>query len=71
MSELGGGMWIIARSRVPIEQGQMGRAVLNVLQNAVEAVGGEGSITVRLHSRNGRPTVIVDDTCQRHQWRCS
>jgi nitrogen fixation/metabolism regulation signal transduction histidine kinase len=47
---------------VPIDRGQMEQAVLNVLQNAVEAVSGKGSITIRLHSRNGRPKVIVEDT---------
>lgn len=47
---------------VQIDRGQMDQAVLNVLQNAVEAVCGQGSITIRLHSRNGRPKVIIEDT---------
>ena len=45
-----------------LDRGQMDQAVLNVLQNAVEAVGGQGSITIRLHSRNGRPKVTIKDT---------
>lgn len=47
---------------IPLDRGQMEQAFLNVLQNAVEAVGGHGSITIRLHSKNGRPTVIIEDT---------
>ena len=54
MSELGGRMWIIARSGCRSIGEQMDQAILNVLQNAVEAVGGEGPITI-LHSRNGPP----------------
>jgi nitrogen fixation/metabolism regulation signal transduction histidine kinase len=46
----------------PIDRGQMDQAVLNVLQNAVEAVGGQGSITIRLNSRNGRPKLTIEDT---------
>jgi two-component system nitrogen regulation sensor histidine kinase NtrY len=47
---------------VQIDRGQMEQALLNVLQNAVDAVRGDGSITIRLHSRNGRPKVIIEDT---------
>ena len=47
---------------VQIDRGQMEQALLNVLQNAVDAVRGDGSITIRLHSRNGQPKVIIEDT---------
>jgi len=33
-----------------------------VLQNAVEAVDGAGTITIRLFSSRGRPTLMIDDT---------
>ncbi len=47
---------------IPVDRAQMEQALLNVLQNAVEAVEGDGSITIRVHSRNGRPRVIIEDT---------
>jgi two-component system nitrogen regulation sensor histidine kinase NtrY len=47
---------------LPLDQGQMEQALLNVLKNAVEAIDGHGTITVRLSSRSGRATLIVEDT---------
>jgi signal transduction histidine kinase len=41
----------------------MEQALLNVLQNAVDATGGRGTIAIRLRSRNGgRPTIVVEDS---------
>jgi nitrogen fixation/metabolism regulation signal transduction histidine kinase len=48
---------------VSMDRGQMEQAIINVLQNAVEARG--GSIAVRLRSRNGgRPTLLIEDSGQ-------
>ncbi len=41
--------------RVDIDRGQMEQALLNILKNAVEAVDGQGTITIRVTSeRPGR-----------------
>ena len=46
---------------VPMDRGQMEQALLNVLQNAVEAQA--RTIAVRLQSRNGgRPTLRIEDS---------
>jgi nitrogen fixation/metabolism regulation signal transduction histidine kinase len=48
---------------VPMDRGQMEQALLNVLQNALDATGGRGTIALRLRSRNGdRPRVIIEDS---------
>jgi len=46
---------------VDVDRGQMEQALLNVLKNAVEAVEGEGTITLRVKS-GGPTTLIVEDT---------
>jgi len=48
--------------RVPLDRGQMEQAILNVLQNAVEAIDGAGTITVRLSSSHGRARLMIEDT---------
>ena len=40
----------------------MEQALLNILKNAVEAIDGEGTITVRLTSTGGRTTLTIEDT---------
>ncbi len=47
---------------VPMDRGQMEQAFLNVLQNAVDATGGCGTVTIRLHARNGRPAALIEDS---------
>lgn len=47
---------------VPMDRGQMEQAFLNVLQNAVDATGGTGSITIRLRNVGGRPTAMIEDS---------
>jgi two-component system, NtrC family, nitrogen regulation sensor histidine kinase NtrY len=41
---------------------QMEQVLVNVVKNAIEAIGRDGSITVRLGRRDGRPAVVVEDT---------
>jgi len=48
--------------RVPIDRGQMEQALLNVLLNAVEAIDGAGTITIRLSAGPGRPKLMIEDT---------
>ena len=48
--------------RVDIDRGQMEQALLNILKNAVEAVDGQGTITIRVTSRTGPATLTVEDT---------
>ena len=43
--------------RVAIDRGQMEQALLNILKNAIEAIDGEGTITVRVTSDAGPPTL--------------
>jgi nitrogen fixation/metabolism regulation signal transduction histidine kinase len=48
---------------IELDRGQMEQAFLNVLQNAIDATGGHGTITIRLQSANGtRPRVAIEDS---------
>ena len=47
---------------VAIDRGQMEQALLNVLKNAMEAVEGDGTITVRLTSRSAPVTLTIEDS---------
>jgi two-component system, NtrC family, nitrogen regulation sensor histidine kinase NtrY len=48
---------------VELDRGQMEQAFLNVLQNAVDATGGRGTIGIRVRSQNGgRPMVTIEDS---------
>lgn len=47
---------------VPMDRAQMQQALLNVVKNAVEAIGGEGTITLRVTSRPGGTAVVVEDS---------
>jgi nitrogen fixation/metabolism regulation signal transduction histidine kinase len=51
---------------VPLDRGQMEQAFLNVLQNAVDAIGGNGTISIRvgrvLSDPPRGPAVIIEDT---------
>ncbi|HEY6362489.1 MAG TPA: ATP-binding protein [Vicinamibacterales bacterium] len=48
---------------VHMDRGQMEQAFLNVLQNAVDATGERGTITIRVRSQNGgRPAVMIEDS---------
>jgi two-component system nitrogen regulation sensor histidine kinase NtrY len=48
--------------RVDIDRGQMEQALVNILKNAIDAIDGEGTITVRLTTRAGRTTLSIEDT---------
>jgi two-component system nitrogen regulation sensor histidine kinase NtrY len=47
---------------VPMDRAQMEQALLNIVKNAVEAIGGEGTITLRVTSRSGRTALVIEDS---------
>ena len=47
---------------VNVDRGQIEQALLNILKNSVEAIDGEGTVTVRLTSSGPRTTLTIDDT---------
>lgn len=48
--------------RVDIDRGQMEQALLNIVKNAIEAVGGEGTVTIRAVGAPGRTTLAIEDS---------
>ena len=47
---------------VPMDRAQMEQVFVNIVKNAIEAIGEDGAITVRLRRRDGRPAMVVEDT---------
>lgn len=47
---------------VPMDRAQMEQAFLNILKNAVEAIDGTGTITLRVTSHAGRTTLVIEDS---------
>lgn len=47
---------------VPMDRAQMEQVFVNVVKNAIEAIGEDGTITVRLGSNGGRGFVTVEDS---------
>jgi nitrogen fixation/metabolism regulation signal transduction histidine kinase len=47
---------------VPMDRGQMEQALLNIVKNAVEAIDGAGTITLRVTSRSGRTALVIEDS---------
>jgi two-component system, NtrC family, nitrogen regulation sensor histidine kinase NtrY len=45
-----------------VDRGQIEQAFVNIFKNAVEAIGQDGVITIRLLRRDHRATVIVEDS---------
>ena len=47
---------------VSMDRPQMEQVFLNVTKNALEAIGADGTITVRFLRRDGRPAMVIEDT---------
>ena len=47
---------------VDLDPAQMEQVFINILKNAVEAVGEEGTITLRLGNRDGRAFAVIRDS---------
>jgi two-component system, NtrC family, nitrogen regulation sensor histidine kinase NtrY len=47
---------------VPLDRVQMEQVFLNIVKNAVEAIGRGGTITVRSFHRDGRPAIAIEDS---------
>jgi signal transduction histidine kinase len=50
------------REPVSLDEHQMEQVLVNVIRNAVEAVGGGGTVTVRTAASAGRPSLVVEDS---------
>lgn len=47
---------------VLMDRGQMEQVFVNILQNAVEAIGADGAITIRLNQQSEQGRVVIEDT---------
>lgn len=47
---------------VRMDRAQMEQVFVNVVKNALEAIGEDGAITVRLGTRDGRSAVVIEDS---------
>lgn len=47
---------------VPMDRGQMEQALVNIVKNAVEAIDGEGTITLKVNSRAARTALMIEDS---------
>lgn len=56
--------WVAAPDLPPvaIDRNQIEQALVNVLQNAMEAIARDGRIEIRLANENGTPTLRIHDT---------
>jgi len=56
--------WDIEESLEPIlmDKNQMEQVFVNIFKNAMEAIGENGTITIRLSKKGGRSFVIIEDT---------
>jgi two-component system nitrogen regulation sensor histidine kinase NtrY len=56
--------WVLDQRsvRVAADRGQIEQALMNVIKNAVEAIEGDGTITVTLTSAGARTTLAIEDT---------
>ncbi len=51
-----------APGEILMDRGQMEQAFVNICKNAVEAIGEDGRITLRLGNKSGRGFVTIEDT---------
>jgi two-component system, NtrC family, nitrogen regulation sensor histidine kinase NtrY len=49
-------------SGIPADRAQMEQVLLNVVKNALEAVGVDGTVTLRTERRAGRAVLVVEDS---------
>ena len=56
--------WDIRDDLAPVaaDRAQMEQVFMNICKNALEAIGRDGTITVRLSMESGRPSVTIEDT---------
>jgi len=47
---------------ISMDKNQMEQVLVNILRNAIEAIGGNGAITIRVGRRDGRSLVVIEDT---------
>lgn len=47
---------------IPMDRAQMEQVLLNVVKNALEAVGKDGTVTLRAERRAGRAALVVEDS---------
>jgi two-component system, NtrC family, nitrogen regulation sensor histidine kinase NtrY len=47
---------------VPLDRGQIEQALLNVIKNALEAIGTDGTLTVRVAGDGGVPLIEIEDS---------
>jgi signal transduction histidine kinase len=47
---------------VPLDRALMEQALVNILKNAVEAIGTNGTVTLRTGVVSGRPRVVIEDS---------
>lgn len=47
---------------IPIDRGQIEQVLVNVLKNAMEAIGRDGTITLRTERNGARKLLVVEDT---------
>jgi signal transduction histidine kinase len=55
-------MGLPAAGEVRLDRSQMEQALLNVMKNGLEAIGRDGTLTVRLLRRDGTAVIEVEDT---------
>jgi two-component system, NtrC family, nitrogen regulation sensor histidine kinase NtrY len=56
--------WVLDQPsvRTAVDRGQIEQALMNVVKNAVEAIEGDGTITITLRSAEARTTLAIEDT---------
>ena len=47
---------------IPMDRGQFEQVLVNILKNAMEAIGEDGTITLRAGRRGGRARLVIEDT---------